>query len=390
MAERHPREDEAARYILGELTPSEQREFEAELAQSVELRALVQELEEGVETLARAVPQRPPPPQTWAPIEQAIAAIEQEKVVPAFWVNWWRSGWAVAAACLLGWAGYALWMPRSKSETQIASPTAVPNPISPAPASTTTEGQPPSVGPDLISAALASSAAANANRELNGLRWQIATLQTQLQELTQTLSEQQTALTDPGRLKFFPTGSNSPGTTANTLSPGVQRALFYAMAQELGWMPNAASVETLNSLQNVFTTNLHGVDFVYLPVPANARLAQAVAATSGADAVNTAMGTTIQPSGEIPGFFPNNGKLVMAFDSTTVPRGRVLSFYYNSLGYEPILLGDTVATENPMIVSLPTASFGPGGEISVTASLGFMGTNTLGRFFLQTPSLGRP
>jgi anti-sigma-K factor RskA len=59
--EPHSQADEAARYVLGQLNPKARHEFEVLLTQSAELRALVQELEEGIEATARAVPQRPPP-----------------------------------------------------------------------------------------------------------------------------------------------------------------------------------------------------------------------------------------------------------------------------------------------------------------------------------------
>src|ERR1700704_5991512 len=103
-------EDEAALYVVGELTPAERAGFEARLAQSAELRALVRELEEGAVVLAMAAPRRQPPPLVWQGIEKAVAQESGQKLIlPAFW----RNGWFAAAACLVGWLFYALWPSRS-------------------------------------------------------------------------------------------------------------------------------------------------------------------------------------------------------------------------------------------------------------------------------------
>lgn len=395
MTEPPSRADEAARYILGELSPVEQRAFEAELARSVELRALVQELEEGVEALARSVPQSPPPPQIWTPIEQAVARIEREKIVPAFWTTWWRSGWAAAAACLLGWLGYAFWAQHRSEKLAGEHPALPPEPTQIA----TAAAEPSSAGqnqiatmPDPLGAALAGATAAQASRELSGLRWQISALQTQVQQLTQALSEQQAALLEPGRFKFFPSSGNGSDTTAKPLSPSVQRALFYAMAQELGWLPNVAPDEFANHPSAVYTTNLYGVDFVYLPIPANLKSAgaaviagQAGAASSGESSAGPAM---VQASGELPGLLARNNRLWLALDPATVPSGSPVTFRFTGSGQEPFWLGDTITTGNPMVFSLPTEEL-TSGELTISANTGMGGSNTLGQFFWQTPSLLR-
>src|SRR5438093_8406945 len=111
MPEIHQPEDEAVLYVLGELTAAERRAFEMRLAQSVELRALVRELERGAEALSMASPRRLPPCEVWTRIEKTVAREERRKVLnPALWSAWWRNGWAAAAACLIGWLLYALWV----------------------------------------------------------------------------------------------------------------------------------------------------------------------------------------------------------------------------------------------------------------------------------------
>ena len=111
MPESHIIEDEAALYVLGQLGAAERHAFEARLAQSAELRALVGELEASTVALALAVPQHQPPPRVWQRIEDNVTQETERKVVaPAFWRAWLRHGWAAAAACLLGWLLYALWV----------------------------------------------------------------------------------------------------------------------------------------------------------------------------------------------------------------------------------------------------------------------------------------
>src|SRR6266542_4168642 len=113
MPDLYSPEDEAALYVLGELTAVERREFEARLAQSADLRVLVRELEEGAVALSMASPRRRPPREVWTRIEKAVTSQTRRKVViPAFWVGWWRHGWAAAAACSVGWLLYALWTHR--------------------------------------------------------------------------------------------------------------------------------------------------------------------------------------------------------------------------------------------------------------------------------------
>src|SRR5215212_10775878 len=91
-------DDEAALYVLGGLSGEDRREFEARLAQSEELRALVRELEEGAVALALAAPRKPAPQQIWTQIEKAVAQETKSTVkFPAFWFGWLRHGWAAAA-----------------------------------------------------------------------------------------------------------------------------------------------------------------------------------------------------------------------------------------------------------------------------------------------------
>src|SRR5258708_3293601 len=113
MADLHSFEDQAALYVLDGLNCVEREEFKTRLAESAELRALVQELEEGTVALAMAAPRRQPPGGVWKHIERGLSEHPQQSgVLPRSWFAWRRSGWAAAAACLVGWVSYAVWMNR--------------------------------------------------------------------------------------------------------------------------------------------------------------------------------------------------------------------------------------------------------------------------------------
>jgi hypothetical protein len=395
MPEQHSQADEAARYVLGQLSPKARHEFEVQLTQSAELRALVQELEEGVEAMARAVPQRPPPLQTWAAIEKAIAQDVRSKVVTPVWSNWWRNGWVAAAACLLVFVSYA-WWPQRK-----ANP-AVPTPSGPVEVAVT---HPPPVelvpfNPGVIrpeigrptnvtTAALSKPTPAATNPELASLRWQITALQSQLEKLSEVVSQQKAILTEPGRFKFFPL-ANSPtgtdGTSPPPLSPGLQRAIAYAMARDLGWLPRTTPGNTPNnSAVGPVVTTVSGIDFVEFNKAQNSTLATTAGTQSqteepGAQAPATPI--SVQPSGSIPGYLRNDlGKeLVLAFDPTIVSRGSTLGFWSGTPNESHQLIGTALTGDNPMVVTLPTD--GISGDLTITANPASGPSNVIGQFYI--------
>src|SRR5882724_4427161 len=247
MADLYSPEDEAALYVLGELSGAERREFEGRLALSAELCALVRELEEGTVALSMASPQRRPPGEVWLRIEQEVAGTKRRKIViPAFWIGWWRNGWGAAAACLAGWLLYALWTNRP------GAPYVSPAPVATAPNSQTATNLPPSHEDNTRNIASQRNIESNAAvqflqsklQENNSLRWQVAELTNQMTHLSQAFAQQQGLLAESSRLKFFQLGSpsGSNGTTA-PVSPALQRALVLAMARELGWAPTTATSE---------------------------------------------------------------------------------------------------------------------------------------------------
>jgi hypothetical protein len=376
----HPQADEAARYVLGQLPPNARHDFELQLTQSAELRAIVQELEEGVEAVARAVPQRPPPPQTWNPIEQAIAREVARKIVtPAVWANWWRSGWAAAAACLVAFAGYA-WWPKSK-----ATPAVKPAPsevVIVVPATESVSPKAVVAHPELafptnvLTVAELKPAPEVARPELASLRWQIASLQSQLEQLSDLVAQQRAILAEPGRFKFFPfAGNNSgEGSSVAPMSPEVQRAMFYAMARDLGWLPTLAQRDAQGKSAGSNIKTFANVDFVDLKV-SQENAPVAIVQAAGAEFPTSAATTSIGSDGKIPSFL-GESKLTMVFDKTVARSGPV-SFWTASGTLGQQMVGATAIGENPTVVTIPTEDVTEGG---LTVMVG--NSNVLGHFFI--------
>src|SRR4029434_8563959 len=96
-------EELAAQYVLGQLDAGEEAEFEARMAASSELRAIVQDLEAGCEALALAAPQVRPPRGTWRRIAASTRRSSRFGIpAGASWLDWVsvvsRRGWAVSVA----------------------------------------------------------------------------------------------------------------------------------------------------------------------------------------------------------------------------------------------------------------------------------------------------
>ncbi|HEU0011811.1 MAG TPA: hypothetical protein VFT34_18495 [Verrucomicrobiae bacterium] len=398
MPDLHLPEDEAARYLLGELPAEERRAFEARLARSVELRSLVRELEEGAVALSMASPRRRPPAEVWTRVEKIMGDEARRKVVVrANWLAWWRSGWAAAAACLVGWMFYAFWVNRHG-----------PAQVSPAPVAATVEAPPglPFTDSQLdITRNVTPQSPADNNailqllqartQELGALRWQITALTNRMTQLSRALTDQRALLAESSRLKFFqlappsPSGASASATTA-PISTNLQRALFLAMARELGWLAPTSSPPVSEpgnrqawqtNFSNTTPTDQVGVDFVDLRPTSNS-----VAASTGQSQ------TELEPTGAseppfqgsastnaIPGFVSGTNA-VLAFDSSVVPTGSALTFWTSTSPAQSQSLGTAVLGNNPMVVTIPFAvTSWSGGNVTVIAATPNGPSNVIGR-----------
>lgn len=388
MSDLHLIEDEATLYVLGRLTEAERGEFEARLAESAELRALVRELEEGAVAVAMASPRQRVPPRVWAGIEKAVTEGTKPRVLDfSLWFGWLRNGWAVAAVCLVGWLLYALWPDRTGSPD-----------VAPAPLASEVNAQPSGgptdsartetdrVTPPQRNAANPERRSLQTNllamtRENGALHLQNAELARQVTHLSQVLTQQQALLAESSRLKFFqlePPVGGGTGVTNAIPSPELQRALFLAMARELGWLQSPGSLQS-GSTQ----TNQSGVDFVDLhpstntmsaPINLQSQIETEPASTPETPLLASDSGTAI------PGFVSSTN-VVLAFDSSVVPTGSDLTFWTgNSIqGFQS--LGSAVMGDNPLVVTIPSAtSTSPGTTLTVTAGNGAGSFTVIGQF----------
>ena len=386
MPDAHKLEDQAALYLLGRLTPAEHCEFEVSLAESAELRTLVRDLEEGAAVLAMAVPQRQAPQLLWERIEQTVAEeTKRNTATSSLWAGWWHNGWASAAACLLGWLLYALWMHRANlpgaSPATAASEVHAPRGVTPADSLHTETGAVMPQPPTLTDAARRPPQVDSPSqaREIDALRWQTAELERQVAELSRSPAQEQALLANSSRFKFFqlvPTSSGGAGATPAMPSTELQRALFLALARELGWLQSAETGQS-----NSGRTNELGVDFVNLYAGANESANPTnvqLQAEHGPAETSESLSLTTASTRGIPVFaFGNTAYL--AFDSTVVTNGSLLTFFAGtaSQGYQS--LGTAVLRNNPLVVAIPLANTTLGGlSFTVTAATASGPLNTFG------------
>jgi len=375
MTDFHSPEDEAVLYVLGELNASRRKEFEAQMEQSAELRALVRELEEGAVALSIASAPRRPPAQIWSRIEKEVQRQGSRKPAgPSVWIGWWHSGWAVAAASLAGWAIFAIltnWhgssrvaapQPLSGHETQLANSTPETNSV-PRPAIT------PATSNEL-------RLLQARTEEVNRLHREIAELEKETSQLSRLLVQQHALLGESNRIKFYQFTPASPGGEpgAVRLSPALQRAVFLSIGHQLGWLP----MDTAASTGHAEPVNIGGVDFIDLH-PTNNNLAVQPTAPPPTESQSTNL-----PAPTIPAF-ASGDSLIVALDSTVVPTNSYLTFSVeNSNGDTTggsIYFGDT-----PTVVTIPVpAGIMPGGlSMSIGSWTTTTGLSNFTQFLLST------
>ena len=413
MADAHLPEDEALLYVLGELTPAERSKFEARLTQSAELRATVRDLEEGALALSLASPRRRPPQQVWRQIQKRVATQSGFKAhLAAFWNHCSRHGWAAATACLAGWLLYALWVNRANSPGSLASESAPQRP----PTWTHNQGELTAPAPTPKAATYDYAQLLQiSTQEIGVLRWQLAELTNRLSQLSQAVAKKEALLAEPGRFKFFqlvPSAGGRASATSMPVSPGLQQALVVAMARELGWQTSGPPVEMTGAedsrghISSSYRTNYAGVDLVDLRAATNNQVAAAstqpqVELTPAETATTPTQPESVpQPAtteissaaststSAVPGFIPGTGSnAVLAFDSSVVPSGSLLTFWSTSAngGYQS--LGGAILGNNPMAVLVPLNYAGnSSASFTVTAGMPNGPSNVLGHFWTQGSS----
>jgi len=271
----------------------------------------------------------------------------------------WRHGWAAAAACLVGWLLYAVWI-NHRSPAQSFKPGMSPEVLARA------DDQPQDNSlPQIPKTHLLASNGLDhspsqlpvESRELVRLRRETTDLQDRIAQLSRTVAQQQAMLGESNRLKFFqlPQSSSNTGTApATTLSPALQRAMFLAMARELGWLPSPDGSNP-SPLVPFGPTN---VDFVDLRPSTNAAPSVPQPQSNTAASPRAAPETSSPANAAaiaVPAFTSGNN-MVVAIDQSIAPSGTQISFY--SQDQQP--LGSTVVGDNPVVVTVPM-SLGGGG-----------------------------
>lgn len=389
MTNLHLLEDEAALYVIGGLTEVARGEFEDRLAQSSELRALVRELQQGAVAVAMASPRRRVPPQLWPRIEKAVRQETKPQVMnSSLWFGWLRHGWAAAAVCLLGWMLSALWADRTGSPKVEPTPLSAKVIMQPGEITTTsigteaagvtssprnvthTEPRTPEVNPLALT------------RKMDALRLQNAELLKQVTHLSQVSTQQQALLSESDRLKFFqlqPASAVNSGGSNAPVSSALQRALFLALARELGWLQLPG-----NTSSSLTPTNQSGIDFVDLhpgpgetTAPANLQSQIGTEQTVPTESPSLASGS----GSAIPGFV-SGSDVILAFDSV-VPANSELTFWTGNSVHGFQSFGSAMMGTNVLVVRVPTTSATPDGTtLTVTTGTPTGSLNVIGQVFL--------
>jgi anti-sigma-K factor RskA len=384
-------EDEATLYVLGELAAAERREFEARMAKSAELRQMVRELEEGAVVLSTGLPPRRPPSEVWIGIEKAVGR-ERKLGAAAWWRVFWRSGWAAAAVCLVGWLLYAILLNRhnvgrpvttqasAPLETVVANTSpAADHPVTLLPRSTNAERQLLQIRAE----------------EINELRLKMAAMTQQSNELSQLLAQQQARLGETNRIKFYQftstPGSNGDGT-APQLSPVMQRAVLISIGRELGWLPMAPKSASKNGAA---ITTIDGIDFVDMRPPtgntdnqpanpavnspANQQTAQQPQQRQRPE---TQSADVTEPS--LPAYVSGD-KLVVGLDPSVAPPNSSVTLSVSDSSGGTISWNLSVG-DNPTMVTVPvsTTAVSGGGLMVTINSVGSAGISNVTRFFTTT------
>jgi hypothetical protein len=388
--------DKATQYVFGELSPGERQEFETLLEQLPELRAHVRELQEGALALAAASTPATPPKTVWREIERTVAHDQKQKRIHGIITGLFRNGWAAAAACVIGWIVYALWGYRSLSNSSGTNAVAA--------AASSLENQRDSrinfdansstdanrSGP--IASTTSSQTPDLTNRETMMLKHQLAGMQEQILQLSNSLGQYQAALNEPSRMKFFQL-EPATGVEKPVISPALERAFFYALARELGWLSNTNYERDFNApifSDDAASTNRPNMDFVDLrtnsvpktfsPPASTKELAQ----NSDTPPANDTPAPTATPASTVIPAFASKDSLFVAIDPSMAQPQTQVTLTSGSSGQ---LFGTATMGNVPLVIATPwSGAQSDGAVLTITFLSTAGGTNAFNSsVFVRAP-----
>ena len=361
-------EDKASLYVMGEMADAERREFEAQIAESAELAQLVRELEEGAVAVGLACPPRRPPPFLWRGIERAVEQ-ERRKIVPLFGAEVWRNaGWAAAAACLAAWFFFGVVREGGRSsaggkDNAVDGGSAE---LAAANAANVRAVEEARRTNELAANRISKEQAEARDRESERLRNDVANLQRRVGEMSQVLTQQQAMLGEPNRIKFLTLTPAANAASAQNLSPELQRALFLAMARELGWLnssnqivapvPEAAPQSGSDDMMNVEFVDFRGgtngiITRFQVEKP------KAPAGSGQTKEINFAEIANENPGVQLAALpaYVTPEEVVLAMDPSVAGIGSKLDFTLHS-GGESQYLGSATAGSGPLVIRFSNTS----------------------------------
>ena len=356
--------EEVNRYLLGQLSVSERRQFELQLEQSAALRTLVREMETGLVALATSAPHQEAPRVAWTNIEAAVAQQARWRAWRSLVrLKWLANGWAIAGGLAVLMAVQSFW------RSPVTNP-----PIAPL---------------ALVKTAPQVSVVPKLNLETNGfatgfnpartnsfaeteLRQKIFRLENQLAQFTHPVASAATGTTqvvNAKSLELFPLNTRA-ALGRSRLSPKLQQAVLLAVAHQLGW---GKTPPTLGAT-DLAPAGSPEVDFVDLPSgastanPVNAAAAE-IASTSDTAGLADTSGVAILPWEE---------NLVAVIDPSTLPPDPPpLNIWSVDAEGNPSVVGTVSVGNNPVVITIggANAQNNPQYFITVGAS-----TNIIGHF----------
>jgi hypothetical protein len=168
----------------------------------------------------------------------------------------------------------------------------------------------------------------------------------------------------------------------------LRRALFLAMARELGWV-SFSDLDPTRLGSQVVLTNRMGVDLVDLRPAAN-RVSSPEnppeAQVADTAAPGNSSGSPPATTGNAIPAFVSGDTMILAIDASVAPAGSAVTFWSGTPGQQQPI-GSTVVGANPAAVTIPfVARAANGWNVTVIAAPPGGSSNVIGQFAIPPTS----